>query len=701
MLIEPMAPTDWPDVRRIYAEGISTGDATFERDAPDQAHFDRSHRPDCRFVARDGDGAIQGWVALTSYSARTVYSGVAWVSVYVSETARGRGVGTALLERLNEAAEAAGVWTLMAGVLSENAASLALHERAGFRRVGVQEAMGQDRTGRWRDVVLLERRTPRSPAAAPAAAGPAAGTTPAPAAAPAAAAPAPADEMAGLLGESAAQATGANRRNRFGFFLGPLLFLVLLVAPLGLTGPQQTLAAILALVVVFWVTEAIPVPATALLALALCSFLGVAPAGEVFSAFASSTIFLFIGSFILARAMTTHGLDRRFALRVLSIGGVAGSTYGTLIAFGLVAALMSAFISNTAATAMLLPIGLGIVGIYGGLIGSGGSDAPAGTPRLGAALMLMIAYSASVGGLLTPIGSPPNLLGRGFLETQAGVTIPFLQWTLIAAPIVAAMFAALCVILIGLNRPEARSIPGAAAFINAQRAGLGRFSAGERNTLAAFLLAVALWLLPGVVAIVSGETSAAYEAVRGRLDEGVVAILAASLLFVMPLDRTRRTFTLTWRQAVAIDWGTIVLFGAGIALGSLLSSTGLAAGIGDALAGSLGDATPLTLTFLAVIAAIVISETTSNTASVGIVVPIVISLAGAAGIAPVVPALAAIFGASFGFMLPVSTPPNAIVYGSGLVPITRMIRSGFVFDILGALIITLGVTVMAGVSGLG
>jgi solute carrier family 13 (sodium-dependent dicarboxylate transporter), member 2/3/5 len=512
------------------------------------------------------------------------------------------------------------------------------------------------------------------------------------------------DEITQLLGESAPEPTppssADDRRRRIGFVLGPLVFAALWLAPLDLTTSQQTLASILGLVIVFWVTEAIAVPATALLALALCAFLGVAPASEVFSAFASPTIFLFIGSFILARAMTIHGLDRRFALRVLSIGGVAGSTYGTLIAFGAVAAVLSAFISNTAATAMLLPIGLGIIGIYGGLIHRDAPDADPGTKRLGAALMLMIAYSASVGGLLTPIGSPPNLLGRGFLETQAGVSLPFLQWMFVAAPVVIAMFAALCVVLIVLNRPEARRIPGAEAYIVAERAGLGRFTPGERNTLVAFLLAVSLWILPGVVGIVLGETSTAYEELRSRLDEGVVALVAASLLFVLPLDRHIRAFTLTWRQAVAIDWGTIMLFGAGIALGSLLSSTGLAALIGEALAGSLGAASPFTLTFLAVIAAILISETTSNTASVGIVVPIVISIAFAAGMDPVIPALAAIFGASFGFMLPVSTPPNAIVYGSGMVPITRMIRSGFVFDIIGAVIITVGVTIMASVAGL-
>ena len=509
------------------------------------------------------------------------------------------------------------------------------------------------------------------------------------------------DELSDLLGESAPAGASASGtvRQRIGFDAGPVAFLAVLLAPIGLTLEQQALAAILGLVVVFWVTEAIPVPATALLALALCAFLAVAPPSEVFAAFASPTIFLFIGSFILARAMTIHGLDRRFALRVLSVGGIAGSTYGTIIAFGAVAAAMSAFISNTAATAMLLPIGLGIIGIYGGLIRRDAQGADPGTRRLGAALMLMIAYSASVGGLLTPIGSPPNLLGRGFLETQAGVTLPFLQWSFIAAPVVLLMFGALCLILIALNRPEARRIPGAAAYIGGERSKLGGFSAGERNTLIAFLLAVSLWLLPGIVGIVAGESSEAYAAVRGRLDEGVVAILAASLLFVMPLDRGARRFTLDWRQAVAIDWGTIILFGSGIALGSLLSSTGLAALIGETLASSLGAASPMTLTVLAVLAAILISETTSNTASVGIVVPIVISLAQAAGMDPAVPALAAIFGASFGGMLPVSTPPNAIVYGSGMVPITRMIRSGFVFDVIGAVIIAVGVTVMAGVAG--
>lgn len=158
--IEPMTVHDWPEVRRIYAEGIATGNATLEREAPDWNHFDHSHRPDCRLVARDAAGRpILGWTAVGGYSARKVYSGVAWESVYVGAEARGRGVGRALLEALIPASEAAGFWTLCAGVLANNTASLRLHEGVGFRRVGVQEQMGQDARGRWRDIVLLERRS--------------------------------------------------------------------------------------------------------------------------------------------------------------------------------------------------------------------------------------------------------------------------------------------------------------------------------------------------------------------------------------------------------------------------------------------------------------------------------------------------------------------------------------------------------------
>lgn len=498
-------------------------------------------------------------------------------------------------------------------------------------------------------------------------------------------------------------------RQTIGLFLGPAAFLLMYLLPLPLPDNQQALAAVFVFVIIFWLTEAIPIPVTAILALALCVLLqvpeleeGESAAVVVFRSFASSTIFLFLGAFIIARAMTRHGLDRRFALFVLSLPGISRSTYGIIIGFGLIS-LSHGFvgISNTATTAMLLPIGLGMMGTLGRFVSEqSGTHKDPSRLRFGTALMLMIAYGASVGGLTTPIGSPPNLIGLGFIEKQTGTTISFFEWVIIALPIVLVMFVALCFILIALNKPEVRQISGVEEYVAAERSQLGRFSPGERNTLIVFVFAVFFWFLPGFVSLVAGKEAELSKVLTARLDEGVVAIIAASLLFFLPVDWNERRFTLNWNEAAQIDWGTILLFGSGITLGSLLSSTGLAKTIGDNIAENLGVTSLLTITILATVVAILISETTSNTASVGIVVPIVIPIAVAAGVSPVIPALAAVFGASYGFMLPVSTPPNAIVYGSGMIPITKMVRSGAVFDIIGAVLIVIGVTVMAQVVGI-
>jgi len=492
-------------------------------------------------------------------------------------------------------------------------------------------------------------------------------------------------------------------RRTTGLVVGPLLFLIVYFAPLGLERPQQSLAAIFLMVIVLWMTEAIPIPITAVLGLVLTVLLGVASGDTIFPLFSDGTIFLFIGGFIIAQAMMVHGIDRRFAYKVLSIPKVAGSTYRTIIAFGAIAALLSAFVSNSATTAMLFPIGLGIMNALAGLVHDQ-SDEDTGRSRLrfGTALMLMIAYGASVGGLLTPIGSPPNLIGREFIEKELDTTISFFDWVLTAGPIVFVMFIALCIVLIAMNRPEVRKIEGAEQYVAEERSKLGKLSPGERNTLIAFAVAVTLWILPGLVGLVAGDTSDIYITMTERLPEEVVAIVAASLLFVLPINWKERRFTLNWSDAVKIDWGTILLFGCGIALGTLLDETGLATVVGKGMADTLGVTSIVVITALATLIAIVISETASNTASVAIIVPIVLPIASAAGLGAqaLIPAFAAVFGASYGFMLPVSTPPNAIVYGSGMVPLTKMIRSGFVFDVIGLALITIGVSVMARVVGL-
>jgi sodium-dependent dicarboxylate transporter 2/3/5 len=217
----------------------------------------------------------------------------------------------------------------------------------------------------------------------------------------------------------------------------------------------------------------------------------------------------------------------------------------------------------------------------------------------------------------------------------------------------------------------------------------------------AFGTTVALWIAPGVVALVAGNDSEIYGAVSDRLDEGVVAVLGASLLFLLPVDWERREFTLRWSDAQDIDWGTIVLFGTGIIFGTLLGDTGLAETIGNGASGALGLTSIIAITVFAAVLAVLVSETTSNTASAAVVVPIVIPIAVAAGVNPFVPALAATFAASFGFMLPVSTPQNAVVYGSGAVPITKMIRSGITFDVVGVILIIILLPLMVALLGMG
>jgi sodium-dependent dicarboxylate transporter 2/3/5 len=493
-------------------------------------------------------------------------------------------------------------------------------------------------------------------------------------------------------------------RRTVGLFLAPLVTLVFLALPLDIRPSQQTLAGLLLGVIVLWVTEPVPIPIGGLIGVSLIVLLGVAPAADVLAPFGSSTVFTFIGAFILAQAMLKHGVARRFAFRVLSLPGVGRTTPRVIVAFGVITALLSAFVSNTATVAMLLPTALGILVVIAKLMQDRGLVTARFDPnrlRVGAALMLMLAYGASVGGLLTPVGSPPNLIGRGLIEEATGQRISFAQWMATAAPICLGMFVVLALVLLLLNKPEIRRIEGVEEYVAAERARLGPFSRAERNTLIAFSVTVTLWIVPGIVALFFGNDSAVYDTVSGRLNEGIVAVFGASLLFLLPTDWRRREFTLNWSDAARIDWGTILLFGTGIIFGSLLEDTGLAKTIGTSSADALGLASTFAITAFAVALAILISETTSNTASAAVVVPIIIPIAVAAGINPFVPALAATFAASFGFMLPVSTPQNAIVYGSGVVPITTMIRSGVSFDVFGAILILLLLPLMVAAVGLG
>jgi sodium-dependent dicarboxylate transporter 2/3/5 len=493
-------------------------------------------------------------------------------------------------------------------------------------------------------------------------------------------------------------------RRTVGLVLAPLVTIVFLLVPTDLERDQHLLAAVLLGVIVLWVTEPVPIPIGGFIGVAAIVVLGVTSADEALAPFGSSTVFTFIGAFILAQAMLKHGVAKRFAMFILDLPGVGTSTTRVVIAFGAITCLLSAFVSNTATVAMLLPTAIGLLTVIAKLMQSKDIVEPDFDPlrlRVGIALMLMLAYGASVGGLLTPVGSPPNLIGRSLIEEATGETVAFLDWMILAFPICLLMFVALAVVLLLLNKPEIKRLDGVEEWVDEERAALGPMTRAEKNTLVAFVVTVALWITPGVVALVAGTESSAYETISSRLDEGIVAVLGASLLFLLPTDWGDREFTLRWSDAARIDWGTVVLFGTGIIFGSLLESTGLAETIGNGSYDALGLTSTLAITVFAVVLAIIVSETTSNTASAAVVVPIIIPIAMAADVNPFVPALAATFAASFGFMLPVSTPQNAIVYGSGVVPITKMIRSGASFDVLGAILIVLLLPAMVAVLGLG
>jgi sodium-dependent dicarboxylate transporter 2/3/5 len=470
------------------------------------------------------------------------------------------------------------------------------------------------------------------------------------------------------------------RRRTIGLFVGPLAFLALLLAPLPLAAPAHKVAAILALMVVFWVTEALPLAVTALLGPVLAVVLQVAPVRAAFSSFADPIIFVFIGSFILAEAMFVHAVDRRIAYTALSWSFVGASAGRILVTFGAVTAILSMWMSNTATTAMMFPIGLSIVAHLA-------RTGMTGARQFALVMMLITSFAASIGGIATPVGTPPNLIGIGMLEKISGVDISFFQWMLIGVPAMLLMFA--CVALqfyfVGARNMSVGS--DSTQMVRDELEKLGPMTAGQRNVLVAFGITVALWVMPGVFAVAGMDTSPVGRAFAQSVPESVAAMIGALLLFLLPLDWRTRKFTLTWDQALKIDWGIVLLFGGGLAMGELAFSTGLAEALGKGITSWLPSQTTVALTVLFTGVAIVLSEATSNTAAANMIVPIAIAVAQAADVRPIEPALGATLGASMGFMMPVSTPPNAIVYSSGYIPITSMMRYGIMLDIAGFFVI--------------
>jgi solute carrier family 13 (sodium-dependent dicarboxylate transporter), member 2/3/5 len=491
-------------------------------------------------------------------------------------------------------------------------------------------------------------------------------------------------------------------RNTVGLVLGPLAAAGMALLPLPALGrPAHTLAAVMVWVVVWWITEPIPLPVTAVMGATLAILLGVAPARTAFAAFADPMIFLFLGSFILAEAMAHHRLDQRFAYGIMSLRWVGDRSGRILFAFGAICAFISMWISNTATCAMMFPIGLGIVRTMAEITSrrTGRSVDPKRL-RFATAMMLMASYASSAGGVGTPVGTPPNLIGISLIEKFTKIRIPFFKWMLFAVPLLIVMYVVLFFLMYALHKPEEREIGGGAEYVKAELAKLGAWTRGQKISLAAFATAVVLWTAPGFIALIWGARSSPARFYNARVPEAAAALIAALLLFVLPVDWKKREFAISWKEAVRIDWGVLLLYGGGIAFGELMIQTKLADAVGQGLLNLTGAHSQWGITLAAVFIAILVSEAASNTASANMVVPVIISLAMAAGVNPLPPAIGATLGASWGFMLPVSTAPNAMVYGSGMVPITKMIRAGVLFDLLGGLIIWLGLRLLLPIVGL-
>lgn len=461
---------------------------------------------------------------------------------------------------------------------------------------------------------------------------------------------------------------------------------------------QQKLLAVLAWTAIWWICEPVPIPVTSLLGPTLCVLMDIAPMKEVFSAFANPMIFLFMGGFMLAKAMMVNGLDKRIAYGIMSMKWVGDSPKRIFIAMGVACMMCSGWISNTATAAMMFPISLGLLEAIRDMMAANGKVIDLKNYKYATGLMLMTAYACSIGGVLTPIGTPPNLIMMGFLETLApnAPSISFFDWMIWGFVAMVGYFVIAYVVLWRMFPADVKRIEGAHEFIEKHRKALGKWNRAQVNTMIAFMAAVAMWVAPGILSMILGSKSEIVKAFTEYMPEELVAMIGGLMLFLLPVDIKQGKMTMTWRDGVeGIEWGTLLLFGGGLAMGSLMYTTGLSTWVGAGLRELMGG-NPSELVFVTVfcVAGLLISELTSHTAATNLLAPIAISTALSMGMNPIPVAVGLALAASLGFMMPVSTPPNAIVYASGYIPITKMIKSGALIDLFGIVVVTVPVLLL-------
>ncbi|WP_130449057.1 DASS family sodium-coupled anion symporter [Zhihengliuella halotolerans] len=487
-----------------------------------------------------------------------------------------------------------------------------------------------------------------------------------------------------------------NMRRWIGLVAGVLAaFAVYYSMPQDLDSAARLTAAIAVLMGIWWMTEALPIPATALVPLVVFPVLGGVDIKEVGSSYGNDIIFLFMGGFILALAMQRWNLHRRIALMTVSAMGTKSNM--VIAGFMLATAFLSMWVSNTATTVMMLPIGVSVLLLVTNLAGPAGEKASATSDddgateeekstdskvkdaviksNFGTALMLGIAYAASVGSLSTIIGTPPNTLLVGYMSDTHGVEIGFGRWMLVGLPLAAVMLVLVWFLLTRvLFKPEIDEIPGGREPIRRQLHELGPMSTGEKMVLAMFILAALSWVFLPMIS-------------PDLISDAGIAMTVSILLFLLPAGAKRGVRLLNWEWAVKLPWGVLLLFGGGLALSAQFSSSGLADWIGEQ-AQVLGTVPLVVLVVVMAAGVIFLTELTSNTATAATFLPVAGGVAMGLGVDPMLLAVPVALAATCAFMLPVATPPNAIAYGSGYVTIGQMIKGGIWLNLAGILLIT-------------
>ncbi|WP_455211820.1 SLC13 family permease [Kaarinaea lacus] len=475
-----------------------------------------------------------------------------------------------------------------------------------------------------------------------------------------------------------------SKRRLVGLILGPMLFALFLLLPVpeGMSPEGMKVAAVAMLMATFWMTEAIAIPATALMPIALFPLLGVMPTAKVTSAYANHLIYLFLGGFLIAVTIEKWHLHKRIALHTIRIVGVTPQRI--VLGFMLATAFLSAWISNTATAMLMVTIGLAVLRQATSVTDSGQQQVDLQQSSFGTTLMLAIAYSASIGGVATLIGTPPNAILAGIIEKNYGYTIGFAQWMMFGLPLSLVMLFLTWYYLTRFVMDKTLAeLPGGKQAIHGQINSLGPMSPQEKKVLAVFVFVAVAWIFRGLFD---------FEFLK-NVNDSSIAIFAALLLFIIPADWKKGEFLLDWNTAARIPWDIIILFGGGFALASGFESSGLTQWIANELVILQGAG--LLVTVLAVVLIVIfLTEVTSNTATASLILPVIGAFALAVQIHPYYLMVAVAIAASFAFMLPVATPPNAIVFSSRQISMPQMAKAGLWLNLLGSILITIFVVAL-------